>query len=186
MPVEESAAMSWPSRASQSTGPLADVKVLDLSAYAVGPWAASLLAMLGADVIKVDPPYGDPIRNVRPQLAGEPTTYTTSNQGKRNIILDLKSPSDREVALALASSADVLIENFRSGTLDRLGLGYEELSKRNPGLVFCSSGSFGDKGPLATVGSTDPHGQAFSGFVALNGLPGRDREFLRYKAVIDL
>lgn len=178
--------MSWPTRNVQGTGPLSDVRVLDLSAYAVGPYAASLLAMLGADVIKIDPPYGDPIRGVRPQIDGEPTTYTTSNQGKRDIVLDLKAPADREIVMALASSADVVIENFRSGTLDRLGLGYSELGKLNPRLVFCSSGSFGDKGPMALVGSTDPHGQAFNGFVAINGRHGEDSEFLRYKALIDL
>ena len=136
--------MSWPTRSAATTGPLSDIRVLDLSAYAVGPWAASLLAMLGADVIKVDPPYGDPIRGVRPQIEGEPTTYTTSNQGKRDVVLDLKAPADREVVFALASAADVVIENFRSGTLDRLGLVYRDLSKVNPRLIFCSSGSFGD------------------------------------------
>jgi crotonobetainyl-CoA:carnitine CoA-transferase CaiB-like acyl-CoA transferase len=178
--------MSWPTRTAEGAGPLSDIRVLDLSAYAVGPYAASLLAMLGADVIKVDPPYGDPIRAVRPQIDGEPTTYTTSNQGKRDVVLDLKAPADREIVISLAASADVVIENFRSGTLDRLGLGYSELSKLNPRLVFCSSGSFGDKGPMAPVGSTDPHGQAFNGFVAINGRHGEDREFLRYKALIDL
>ncbi|HEX8967952.1 MAG TPA: CoA transferase, partial [Chloroflexota bacterium] len=178
--------MIWPATSVATDGPLSGVRVLDLSAYAVGPWSASLLAMLGADVIKVDPPYGDPIRAVRPRLNGEPTTYTTSNQGKRCVMLDLKAPADREVTLALASSADVLVENFRSGALDRLGLGYTELSKLNPRLIFCSSGSFGDKGPMASAGSTDPHGQAFNGFVSINGVRGGDPEFLRHKAVIDL
>ncbi len=178
--------MSWPTRTAPFHGPLADVRVLDLSAYAVGPWAASLLAMLGADVVKVDPPYGDPIRAVRPQIKGEPTTYTTSNQGKRDIVLDLKSEQDLKVVRALASSADVVVENFRAGTLDRLGLGFAHLRKLNPRLVMVSSGSFGDKGPMAPVGSTDPHGQAFNGFVALNGVLGGDRQFLRYKALIDL
>jgi crotonobetainyl-CoA:carnitine CoA-transferase CaiB-like acyl-CoA transferase len=142
--------------------------------------------MLGADVIKVDPPYGDPIRAVRPQLNGEPTTYTTSNQGKRCVVLDLKAPADREIAMALASSADIVVENFRAGALDRLGLGYATLSRLNPRLIFCSSGSFGDKGPMASAGSTDPHGQAFNGFVSVNGVRGGDAEFLRYKAVVDL
>jgi formyl-CoA transferase len=176
----------WPASSVANNGPLSGIRVLDLSAYAVGPWSASLLAMLGADVIKVDPPYGDPIRAVRPTLSGEPTTYTTSNQGKRCIMLDLKAPSDREIAMTLASSADVLVENFRAGALDRLGLGYAELSKLNPRLIFCSSGSFGDKGPMATAGSTDPHGQAFNGFVSVTGARGADPEFLRHKAVIDL
>jgi crotonobetainyl-CoA:carnitine CoA-transferase CaiB-like acyl-CoA transferase len=185
-PSEGRSNMSWPSSSVASDGPLSGVRVLDLSAYAVGPWSASLLAMLGADVIKVDPPYGDPIRAVRPQLNGEPTTYTTSNQGKRCVVLDLKAPGDREIATALAMSADLLVENFRAGALDRLGLGYAALSKLNPRLVVCSSGSFGDKGPMATAGSTDPHGQAFNGFVSVNGVRGGDPEFLRYKAVVDL
>lgn len=178
---------TWPPRVDAGAdGPLAGVRVLDLTAYAVGPWAVSLLAQLGADVIRVDPPYGDPIRAVMPTRAGEPTTYCSSNLGKRSVVLNLKDPADRDLAVRLASSADVVVENARAGTMARLGLGYEQLSEVNPGLVYCSSSSFGDTGPLQGMGSTDPQGQAFSGFASLNGHPGQGPEVFRYVALIDL
>ncbi|WP_448624405.1 CaiB/BaiF CoA transferase family protein [Geodermatophilus sp. URMC 64] len=178
---------TWPSRVdADRKGPLAGVRVLDLTAYAVGPWAASLLAQMGADVIRVDPPYGDPIRAVMPTREGEPTTYCSSNLGKRSVILDLKDPADREVAVRLASAADVVVENARAGTMDRLGMGYEQLRAVNPGLVYCSSSSFGDAGPLQNMGSTDPQGQAFSGFASITGHPGEGPEVFRYVAQIDL
>ena len=165
---------------------LEGVKVLDLCAYAVGPWAGTLLAQLGADVTRIDPPYGDPIRNVMPAMHGEPTTYMSSNLGKRSAVLNLKDAGDLEVAKRLAAGADVVIENARAGTMDRLGLGYDQLRLVNPRLVYCASSSFGDVGPLRTMGSTDPQGQAFSGFASLNGAPGTDAEVLRYVALIDL
>jgi crotonobetainyl-CoA:carnitine CoA-transferase CaiB-like acyl-CoA transferase len=169
-----------------ATGPLAGYRVLDMSAFAVGPWAASLLAGLGADVVKIDPPYGDHIRRVKPSRAGEGTTYTVCNLGKRDIELDLKNPAHKKIAYELAAECDVLIENSREGAMTRLGFGYEELSDLNPGLVYCSSSSFGSWGPMATVGSTDPQGQAFTGFVSIQGDQGADPEFLRYFAAVDL
>ncbi|HVB78219.1 MAG TPA: CoA transferase [Candidatus Nitrosotalea sp.] len=179
--------MSWPNRRQPDVqGALAGIKVLDLSAFAVGPWSAGLLATLGADVIKVDPPYGDPIRRVRPQRAGEPTTYSVCNLGKRAITLDFKDPAAHRLVMEMAASADVIIENHRAGAMERVGVGYEQVSAVNPGIIYCSSGSFGDRGPMAGVGSTDPHGQAFSGFVALNGVDADHPEFLRYSALIDL
>jgi crotonobetainyl-CoA:carnitine CoA-transferase CaiB-like acyl-CoA transferase len=177
----------WPSRpAEESHGPLAGIRVLDLTAYAVGPYAATLLAQLGADVVRVDPPYGDPIRMVQPTRRGEPTTYSACNLGKRSIVLDLKDAGDRDVAVRLAAAADVVVENARAGTMDRLGLGYDQLREHNARLVYCASSSFGDAGPLATMGSTDPQGQAFSGFAAVNGHPGEGPEVLRYLAMLDL
>jgi CoA-transferase family III len=159
---------------------LEGVKVLDLCAYAVGPWAGTLLAQLGADVTRIDPPYGDPIRNVMPAKHGEPTTYMTANLGKRSAVLNLKDAGDLEIAKRLAAGADVVIENSRAGTMDRLGLGYDQLRLVNPRLIYCASSSFGDVGPLRTMGSTDPQGQAFSGFASLTGAPGTDAEVLRY------
>src|ERR1700749_2715339 len=125
----------WP-LAGTGTGPLAGIRILDLTAYAVGPWAASLLAMMGADVVKVDPPYGDHIRMVRPTRRGEGTTYSSCNIGKRNIELDLKNPAHLRIARSMAAQADVVMENSREGALTRLGLGYEELSVVNPGIVY--------------------------------------------------
>jgi len=178
----------WPDRleADAATGPLAGLRVLDLTAYAVGPWAASNLAQLGADVVRVDPPYGDPIRAVLPFKNGEPTTYMSTSLGKRSIVLDLKDPKDHALVVRLAAAADVVLENSRAGTFDRLGLGYEALSAVNPALVYCSSSSFGDAGPMASMGSTDPQGQAFSGFASLNGRAGGSPEVLRYVALVDL
>lgn len=178
--------MTWPEAKAARTGPLSNVRVLDLSAFAVGPWSAGCLATLGADVIKVDPPYGDPIRRVRPHHRGEPTTYTVCNLGKRLVRFDLKDPNDRELAFELAREVDVVIENHRTGAMDRLGFGYEDLRALNPGIVYCSSGSYGHKGPMSGVGSTDPHGQAFSGFVSISGPDGGPPEFLRYSALVDL
>jgi crotonobetainyl-CoA:carnitine CoA-transferase CaiB-like acyl-CoA transferase len=160
--------------------------VVDLSAFAVGPWAASLLAALGADVVKIDPPYGDHIRRVKPARHGEATTYTVCNLGKRSIELDLKNPEQRAVAHELVAECDVVVENSREGAMDRLGMGYRTLREINPRLVYCASSSFGSTGPLATVGSTDPQGQAFSGFVSIQGDQGGVPELLRYFAVVDL
>ncbi len=176
----------WMSPTAITTGPLAGCRVLDLSAFAVGPWAACLLADLGADVVKIDPVYGDHIRNVKPSRHGEGTTYSVCNLGKRNIELDLKDPAHRRIAHELAAEADVVVENSREGAMARLGMDYETLRAINPGLVYCASSSFGSSGPMATVGSTDPQGQAFSGFVSIQGDPGGTPEFLRYFAAIDL
>lgn len=166
-------------------GPLLGVRVVDFSNHAVGPWAASLLGWLGADVIKVEPPKGDPIREILPTSSGHPTSYTAVNQNKRSIVLDLKNPEQHAIALDLVHQADILVENFRSGVMDRLGLGYELVSRDNPRLIYCSSGSFGPKGPLARVGSTDSQGQAFGGYASLNGRPGSFAEISRNMAVID-
>lgn len=168
------------------TGPLAGYRVLDLSAFAVGPWAASLLASLGADVVKVDPPHGDHIRRVKPSRHGEGTTYTICNLGKRNIELDLKDSDQRKIVYELVAECDVVLENSREGAMARLGMDYETLRAVNPGLVYCASSSFGSVGPMVSVGSTDPQGQAFSGFVSIQGDPGAQPEFLRYSAAVDL
>jgi crotonobetainyl-CoA:carnitine CoA-transferase CaiB-like acyl-CoA transferase len=176
----------WTPLPQPATGPLAGYRVLDLSAFAVGPWAACLLATLGADVVKIDPPYGDHIRRVKPSRHGEGTTYTVCNLGKRNIELDLKNPDHKQIAYDLAAECDVVVENSREGAMSRLGFGYETLSALNPGLVYCASSSFGSTGPMATIGSTDPQGQAFSGFVSIQGDAGEDPEFLRYFAAVDL
>ncbi|MBO0849983.1 MAG: CoA transferase, partial [Pseudonocardia sp.] len=181
-----SRASRWVPASRASSGPLAGIRVVDLSAFAVGPWAVSLLAALGADVIKIDPPYGDHIRRVKPARHGEATTYTVCNLGKRSIELDLKNPEQRAVAHELVAECDVVVENSREGAMDRLGMGYRTLREINPRLVYCASSSFGSTGPLATVGSTDPQGQAFSGFVSIQGEPGGVPEFLRYFAVVDL
>jgi crotonobetainyl-CoA:carnitine CoA-transferase CaiB-like acyl-CoA transferase len=167
------------------SGPLEGIKVVDFANHAVGPGAGALLGALGADVIKVEPPKGDPLREILPFKSGFPTTSTVVNLNKRSIVLDLKNPADHEVAVKIASQADVLVENFRAGVMDRLGLGYEVVSELNPRIVYCSSGSFGARGPMARVGSTDPQGQAFGGYASLNGPPGAKAEVSRNMAYID-
>lgn len=177
---------AWPDRADAHSGPLDGVRVLDLTAFAVGPWAATLLAQLGADVVKIEPPSSDGSRLVKPTKHGEPTTYSAVNLGKRSVELDLRTDADRAVAVDLARAAHVFVENSRPGAMDRLGLGYDDVAVVNPAIVYCSSSSFGDAGPMMLVGSTDPQGQAFSGFASLNGQPGRLPELLRYPALVDL
>jgi crotonobetainyl-CoA:carnitine CoA-transferase CaiB-like acyl-CoA transferase len=167
-------------------GALSGIRVADFSSFAVGPWAGALLGAMGADVIKVENPRGDPLRAVMPTKHGYPTTSTTVNLNKRSVILDLKDPEQNRLALTLAAQADVLIENYRAGVMSRLGLGYETVRARNPAIVYCSSSSFGPRGPMAKVGSTDAQGQAFGGGASLNGAPGVRAEISRHHAYLDL
>lgn len=176
--------MASESQAAQ--GPLSGIRVADFSSFAVGPWCGVLLGALGADVIKVEQPGGDPLRAVMPLKRGYPTTSTTVNLNKRSVSLDLKDPEEHALALTFANQADILIENYRSGVMDRLGLGYDVLSNTNPRLIYCSSGSYGPRGPMAGVGSTDPQGQAFGGTASLNGPPGVKAELHRHRAYVDL
>ena len=165
--------------------PLADVRVVDFGVGGVGPFAATLLAWLGADVVKVEAP-NEFILDVRPTVGGLSTTYLALNQGKRSVRLDLKNEADRELARGLVADADVVIENFRPGALSRIGFGFDELSSLNPRLVYCSVTGFGGVGPLSGEPCTDPHMQAFSGFAMANadeeGLPRR----IRYYGFVDL
>ena len=167
------------------TRPLANVRVVDFGVGGVGPFAATLLAWLGADVVKVEAP-NEFILSVRPTVAGLSTTYLALNQGKRSVRLDLKDDADRELARGLVADADVVLENFRPGALDRIGFGFDELAGVNPRLVYCSITGFGAVGPLASEPCTDPHMQAFSGFASENadetGVPRR----LRYYGFVDL
>ncbi|MFP4199865.1 MAG: CaiB/BaiF CoA transferase family protein, partial [Clostridia bacterium] len=130
-------------------GPLEGVKVLDLSRVLTGPYCSMMLGDLGADVIKVErPDGGDDTRGWGPPWVGEESHYFLSiNRNKRSLGLNLKDPEGQRIALQLASEADVVLENFRPGTAKRLGLGYEELSQENPGLIYCSISGFGQDGP---------------------------------------
>ena len=126
------------------TAPLAGVKVLDLTRVLSGPYATMTLADLGADVVKIEPPTGDDTRAFGPPYSGGVSTYFMSvNRGKRSMVLDLKDPAQRETLLKLAQVADVVIENFRPGVMERLGLGYERLKAVNPRLVYCAISGFG-------------------------------------------
>lgn len=159
--------------------PLTGLSVVDLSQGGVGPWAGLILSHLGADVIKIEPPRGDWIRRMRPQREGVSLVYATNNHLKTVRYLDYKQLQDRESLTELLTSADVLLENFRPGVLDRNDLGYERLAEIAPRLVYCSATGFGNKGPGSTWPSTDPHMQAFGGLAHRNG------EFLRWFGCLD-
>jgi crotonobetainyl-CoA:carnitine CoA-transferase CaiB-like acyl-CoA transferase len=129
--------------------PLSGVRVLDLSRVLAGPYVGRMLADLGADVVKVEPPEGDVTRKWGKQIAGLSGYYTQQNVGKRNICVDLRVPGASELVTKLAAKADVLVENFRPGVMDKLGLSYAALSARNPRLVMLSVSGFGQDGPDA-------------------------------------
>ncbi|MBJ7603955.1 MAG: CoA transferase [Candidatus Dormibacteraeota bacterium] len=157
--------------------------MLDLGIGGVGPWAASQLAQMGACVLKVEAP-NEFILQVLPTWRGLTTTYACLNVAKHSARLNLKDPTDRERAWTLIDGADVIIENFRAGAMERLGFGFDAVTARNRRVVYCSSSGFGSRGPMAGLACTDPHMQAFSGFASLNGVATGER--VRYYAAIDL
>src|SRR6266478_8126546 len=158
-----------------ATFPLAldGVRVLDLSRVIAGPWCGALLGDLGADVIKVeDPGGGDESRTWPPHKDGEAAAYLLFNRNKRGMTLDLKAPEAVDVVKTLVRSSDVLIENFRTGTMEGFGLGYEALAAINPRLVYCSVSAFGRTGPRKDAPGYEALMQAFSGIMSITGEPG--------------
>lgn len=147
-------------------GPLHGVRVVDLSQIVSGPMAAVLLADQGADVIKVETPGGDPVRGLGPRKGDLSAMFIAVNRGKRGIALDLKQPEGCAVLCRLIERADVLIENFRPGAMERLGFGYERCRTLNPRLIFASITGFGPDGPYANIRVYDPVVQAVSGIAA--------------------
>lgn len=157
------------------TGPLAGMRVLELAQIMAGPTCGIMLADLGADVIKVEKlPGGDDSRGYRePRVNGVSAPFMMMNRGKRGLALDLKQAQGREILLRLVRNADVLIENYRRGTLDKLGVGYEVLSAANPALIYCAVTGYGRDGPLADKGGFDLIAQGFSGLMSITGEAGR-------------
>lgn len=149
--------------------PLSGITVLDLSRVLAGPYCTALLADLGAEVIKLEPPAGDDYRHVGPFKDGESALFTLNNRGKKSIALDLKKPSDLRLAQDLAARVDVLVENFRPGVIARLGLGAEAMRKANPRLIYCSISGFGQEGPFKDLPAYDLVVQAMSGLMAATG-----------------
>lgn len=146
-------------------GPLDGVRIIDLSAIISGPMATQILADQGADVIKVEGPGpGDLVRYLGPQRNGVNAMFTAVNRNKRAMVLNLKSPEGREVLIDLIKTADVFVENFRPGAIEKLGLGPEQLQSLNPGLIYVAMSGFGDTGPYARRRVYDPVIQATSGF----------------------
>lgn len=156
-----------------SDKPLSGIKVLDLSRVLAGPYCSMMLGDLGADVIKVERPgAGDDTRQWGPpEAGGEAAYYLCVNRNKRSITVDLKAPEGREIILALARRSDILLENYKVGTLDKLGLGYEDLRKENSGLIYCSITGFGLNGPYKDKPGYDFMIQGMGGLMSITGDP---------------
>jgi crotonobetainyl-CoA:carnitine CoA-transferase CaiB-like acyl-CoA transferase len=155
---------------SDQGGALAGLIVLDLSHVMAGPAAGRMLADMGADVIKVESPQGDDSRRmVPPSIEGESAAFMMMNRNKRGIVLDLKTEVGKDALRRLVAQADVLIENYRPGTMQKLGLGYPELQKINPRLICLSISGFGLTGPLASQGGYDLIAQGMSGLMSITG-----------------
>lgn len=152
------------------TGPLAGLRVLDLTRVLAGPMASQLLGDLGAEVIKVEPPgKGDETRGFAPFFGTESHYFVNLNRGKRSIVLDLSAPDGADILRALAAKSDILVENFRPGVMDRLGLSAASLMAANPRLIYCAISGFGMTGPLREKPSFDIVTQAMSGVLSVNG-----------------
>lgn len=149
---------------------LAGVRVLDLTQFLSGPFATQILADLGADIIKLEPPQGDPIRAVPPHFVGENSVYYVCiNRNKRAIAVDMKVAEGRELVKRLALASDIVMENFRPGVLDRLGLSADALRNQKPSLIWCSISGFGQDGPYRNKPAYDMIVQALSGGMSLTG-----------------
>ena len=156
------------------SGPLAGVRVLDFTRVLAGPSASLALADLGAEVYKIEPPgSGDETRSFPPFRASESHYYLSINRGKKSIVIDLKTEEGVALAKDLARQCDVLIENYRPGVMDRLGLGYDVLAEINPRLIYCSISGYGMTGPLRDLPSFDIVLQAMSGALSVNGETGQ-------------
>lgn len=157
-------------------GPLHGVKVIEFAHIMAGPTCGLMLADMGADVIKVErvPDGEDTRRMTPPTIDGEAAAFLMMNRNKRGIAVDLKHEAGKQIARRLLRTADVAIENFRKGTMNRLGLGYEEMRKHNPGLIYCEVSGFGRTGPYADRGGYDLIAQGMSGLMSITGEgPGR-------------
>jgi crotonobetainyl-CoA:carnitine CoA-transferase CaiB-like acyl-CoA transferase len=157
------------------TGPLTGMRVLELAQIMAGPTCGMMLADMGADVIKVEKlPGGDDARSYRePRVNGVSAPFMILNRNKRGIALNLKHAQGRDILLRMVKEADVLTENYRRGTLEKLGLGYDVLSKVNPGLIYCAVSGYGRDGPDGDKPGFDLIAQGFSGLMSITGEPGR-------------
>jgi formyl-CoA transferase len=148
------------------------LRVLDVTQVMAGPFCAMMLADLGADVIKVEPPAGDSTREMPGAVGTDSPSFNAVNRGKRSIVLNLKNAGGRDAFLRLARTADIVIENYRPGVMDALGLGYGTLSALNPRLIFASISGYGQTGPARTKGGFDLIAQGVSGIMSITGEPG--------------
>lgn len=173
--------MATSTPATERDGPLAGLRVIDFTHFLAGPVATQILADGGAEVLKIeDASRGDAFRHFLPpdeRLGGEGVPFLWCNRNKKSIALDLKSAAGRDIALALAKDADIVVENFSGQVMVRLGLGYETLAAANPRLIYCAISAYGREGEFADRLGFDPVMQAESGFMSLNGY--EDREGVR-------
>ena len=165
-------------------GPLSGVRVLDLSAYIAGPYGCTLLADQGADVIKIEPPAGDNLRNYPSTLQAESRAFIGVNRSKRGLVLDLKRPPDLARLLRLVREVDVLVHNFRPSVPKRLGIAHEQLELINPRLIYCAVTGYGETGPMKDKAGYDQVLQTMTGMCALQGKRGGPPEIL-YGSVVD-
>jgi crotonobetainyl-CoA:carnitine CoA-transferase CaiB-like acyl-CoA transferase len=163
-------------KASPHPGPLAGMRVLELAQIMAGPTCGMMLADMGADVVKVEKiPGGDDVRSYRePLVNGVSAPFMMLNRNKRGIAVNLKHHQGRDILLRLVANADVLTENYRRGTLEKLGLGYDVLARINPGLIYCAVSGYGRDGPLGDKGGFDLIAQGFAGLMSITGEPGRE------------
>ncbi len=149
-------------------GPLLGFRILDLTAVVSGPFCTMLLGDLGADVVKIEPPEGDSMRRIgRPEVNGVTAAFLNFNRNKRSVVVDIKKEQGRDLVRRLAVKADALVENNRPGVADRLGIGYADVRRYNPRIVYCSICGFGPKGRLANFPAYDPVIQGYSGMAFL-------------------
>jgi len=146
---------------------LAGIRVLELSQYLPGPYICRMMADHGAEVIKVEPPAGEPSRRMGTPVSGQTVYFRETHRNKKSLVLDLKNPGDREILMELATRSDVLVESFRPGVSDKLGIGYAAIRERAPRIVYCSISAFGQTGPLRARPAHDISIQALSGYLPL-------------------
>ena len=150
----------------------AGVTVIDLTRALAGPYGTMLLGELGARIIKVEPPGGDQAREIGPHVAGQSAYFMSLNRGKESIVLDLKDAADREIFEAMVRRADVLCENYRAGTMEKLGYGWDVLKGLNPRLIYAATSGFGQTGPYRHRPAYDMVVQAMGGIMSITGQPG--------------
>jgi crotonobetainyl-CoA:carnitine CoA-transferase CaiB-like acyl-CoA transferase len=153
--------------------PLAGIRIIELANFIAGPFCGTMLADMGADVIKVEPPKGDMARAMPPQIDGESPSFAALNRNKRSLVLDLKRPEARDILLKLAARSDALIEAYRPGALEKLGLGAAQVRAVNPRLIYTSVSGFGQTGPDRTRAGVNLIVEAFSGALSVTGEPGQ-------------
>ena len=148
------------------------LRVLDVTQVMAGPFCAMMLADLGADVIKVEPPGGDSTRQMPGAVGRDSPSFNAVNRGKRSVVLNLKTPGGRELLQRLAASSDILVENYRPGVMTTLGVDYEQMSRLNPRLIYASVSGYGQTGPQRHKGGFDLIAQGVAGIMSITGEPG--------------